>query len=176
MIILVLKVESKSKAKILGKRVKSYLVGQDFEVTYRIENIGDGEFAGGIVKILISWPNGQGEITPYTIPLLKGGDERPLEPSPSTWGVLSRGFALFSLLDAKYHFGRPITIYKDEENQIPMGKQAPAFYSVLGKEPEEIYEFWGMIISAIALVILVGDKIIQFLKWFLPILYTLMPT
>jgi hypothetical protein len=158
---LVLRVESRSTAKVLGMHVKDCLVGQNFEVAYKLENIGDRLFPGGSFSVVIHWSNGQFEQTPYTIPELQPGEIKPAEPR-SSWGVLSRGFALFYLVDAKDNDGKEIIFYRSPQDAIP---KAVSFYSVLGKEPEELYQFWALIATVISLLILVGDKVLQLIIW-----------
>lgn len=159
--ILLLSVESESKARVLGKKVKHYLVGQEFEVVYKLTNTGNQNFLGGSFTVEIHWSNGQYETTTYTIPPLSPGDTKLAKPK-SNWGVLSRGFALFFLMDAKDNTGKNITLYKNPQNPIP---KTVSFYSVLGKEPEELYQYWALIVAIIALLILVGEKALQILLW-----------
>jgi hypothetical protein len=158
---LLLEVESESKARVLGKRVKHYLVGQEFEAVYKLTNTGNQNFPGGTFSVVIHWPNGQYESTTYTIPPLIPKETRAAVPK-SKWGVLSRGFALFYLTDAKDNTGKSISINKSAHNPIP---KTVSFYSVLGKEPEELYQYWALIVALVALLILVGEKVLEMLLW-----------
>jgi hypothetical protein len=153
---LLLRAETKSEAKILGKHIHHYLAGQNFRVVYKLENIGDQIFPGGFFTVTIQWPNGQFEITTYTIPQLEPRKAKLAEPT-SIWGVLCRGFALFFLGDARDKNGQGIIFYKSPDNTI---SRAASFHSVLGIESEEIYQFYAMIAAVVSLVILVGDKIV----------------
>lgn len=154
---LVLQVESRSRGKVLGKEVKDYLVGQNFEVEYKFQNIGDQPFPGGSFSVVINWSNGQFEQTTYTIPALAPKEIKLAEPK-SIWGVLSRGFALFFLVNAHNSNGNEISIFRDEKDELP---KLVSFYSVLGKEPEELYQFWALIAAVGSLIILVGEKVLQ---------------
>jgi len=163
---LLLQVETKSKAKVLGKSVKHYLVGQDFEVVYKLGNIGDQLFPGGHFSVQIRWPNGQIEQTPYTIPQLQLGETKPAEPK-STWGVLARGFGLLYITSSTDNDGKEIIFYRSPEDAIP---RKVSFYAVLGKEPEELYQYWALIIATGSLLILVGEKVFQIIKWIISLL------
>ena len=158
---LTLRAESRSKARVIGRDVKDYLVGHNFEVIYELQNIGDQPFPGGSFLVVIQWSNGQFEQTSYSIPMLQPKDIKSAEPK-SIWGVLSRGFALFFLMDAKDNNGKDITLYKNEQDEVP--KKA-SFYSILGREPEELYQFWALIATVASLVILVSEKILQLAIW-----------
>jgi len=154
---LLIKTETISEAKILGKRVHHYLVGQNFKVVYKLENAGDQVFPGGRFTVAIQWPNGQFEVTPYTVPSLKPKEAKQAEPA-STWGVLCRGFALFFLVDARDKEGKDIILHKTPND--PVSRQA-SFHSVLGIESEEIYQLWAMIAAVVSLLVLVSEKVIQ---------------
>jgi len=163
---LLLQVESKSKATILGKSLRDYLVGQNFRATYKLTNIGDQLFPGGFFAVEIRWPNGQFENTPYTIPQLAPSESKLAEPQ-SDWGVLSRGFALFYLVDTRDNNGKDIIFYSGPNDTIP---RSVSFYSILGKDPEELYQYWAMIVGAAALVILVGEKLFEMIRWIVPLI------
>ena len=161
---ILLKVESKSKAKILRKHVKSYLVGHEFEVCFELTNVGSTVFPGGNFSVSIEWPNGQTVQEPYQIPTLDPGEVRM---HAFTTGALSRGFALFTFQSSLANDGKPVNFRKPSGELIPSGppRTVYSFYSILAKEPEEIYEFWGMIIAAVSLAFLVGIELTRFLIW-----------
>ena len=157
---IMLKTETKSKAKILGKRVKSYFVGRKFEVAFELTNIGSTVFPGGFFSILIEWPNGQIVQKTYEMPALSPKESH--KTPPFTTGALSRGFALFSF---SHYYSKD---GKDLKFLDPSGATVfheASFYSVLAKEPEEMYEFWGMIIAALSLAFLAGIELVRFLMW-----------
>jgi hypothetical protein len=160
-----LETEAKTKAKILGKRVESYLVGQEFEVAVKLTNIGSAIFPGGSFIVSIEWPNGQTVQEEYQIPMLNPGEVHKW--SPFTTGGLSRGFALFTLQSSPANDGKPVNFHKPSGELIPSGppRTVYSFFSILAKEPEEIYEFWGMIVSAVSLAFLVGIELTRFLIW-----------
>lgn len=166
---LVLKVDVKSMAKVLGLNLKSYLVGHNFKVIYNLKNEGDQTFPGGYMRIQILWPNGQIEQTSYSIPKItptetkQAIDSRTNEPF-SIWGVLSRGFALFFLGGATLVNNQALILYgsPDIEHGI---RGDSSFFSILGKEPEELYQLWALIFAIASLLILVSDKVLNIFKW-----------
>ena len=156
-----MKTESKSKAKIL----RSYLVGHKFEVLFELTNVGSAIFPGGKFTLRIDWPNGQVVEETFQIPALGLGEVH--KTSPLTTKALSRGFALFTLANSHANDKKPVSFRKGSGELIRSGPLGTvySFYSILAKEPEEIYEFWGMIIAAVSLAFLVGIELIRFLIW-----------
>ena len=158
--------ESKSKAKILRMPLDSYLVGKEFEVLLEVTNVGSAFFPGGKFKVSITWPNGQTVEEDIQIP--------PLNPSEAsktsrfTTNALCRGFALFTLESLPANDGKRISFRKASGESIPSGPpgKVHSFYSILANEPEEIYEFWGMIIAATSLAFLAVIELIRFIIWF----------
>jgi len=157
-----LKVESNSKAKILGKQLKSYLVGYKFEALFELTNVSPAVFPGGTFTLNIEWPNGQIVSDTFQIPALDPGEVHKIPPL--TTGALTRGFALFTLdARAPANDNKPIVFRSASGEPIPSGapRTVYSFYSILAKEPEEIYEFWGMLIAAFSLAFLVLIELIR---------------
>ena len=156
---IMLKAESRSKAKIMRKQLKSYMVGHKFEVFFELTNVGSTVFPGGTFSVIIVWPNGQIVQTPkYQIPKLGTGNT--YKTTPFTTDAISRGYGLFSISMWGSKDGRDLR-FRDAS-----GKSfGNSFHAILAKEPEEIYEFWGMIIAAASLAFLVGIELIRFLIW-----------
>lgn len=65
---------------------------------------------------------------------------------------------MFFLVDARDKNGQDIIFYKGADDKVP---RQVSFHSVLGIEPEEIYQFWAMLAAVISLVVLVAEKAIQ---------------
>jgi len=162
---IMLKTESKSKARILGKHLKSHVVGHEFEVLFELTNIGSIVFPGGDFTVNIEWPNGQEVIETLQIPVLNPGNMH--KTSPLTTEALSRGFALLTLGGVRANDKKPVKFCKESGESIVSGppRTVYAFYTILAKEPEEIYQFWAMLLSAVSLVFLVGIELIRFLMW-----------
>jgi len=154
-----LKAASKSRAKILGLPVKSYIEGKNYVVSFQLTNIGNNIFPGGRLSVSITWPNGQFVVQNYLIP--------PLDPnsmhttSDIETGAMSRGYALF-IGQIIANDQKPVTVHSPPGRPI---KPPMSFYSIIAKSPEEIYEFWGMMIAAISLISLALEKVIFLINW-----------
>jgi hypothetical protein len=129
---------------------KSFKIGNNFRVRYTLRNGGDTPFPGGKFGVNIVWPNGQVESGTYNIPALEPGQERDAEPV-SNWGVLSNGYALFQLSQPTDNNDNKFELHRRQGDLVPHGPIS--FHSVLGFTPEERYQYWAMIVSAIGLVI-----------------------
>lgn len=169
--------------RFLFRRLKeeAFLVGEDFEVTYMVTNVDSRHFPGGVLQIVISWPNGQGESSPYVVPSLAPGDPHTIHIA--RWGVLANGFSLFS---ARMHENARLVRYKivgsvgdsrlfrDEGRRHRIFPNV-SFFSVYGQNPEEFYELWGMMIAAFGFLILVlfGNvpNLIDFIQWLITSFY-----
>jgi len=146
---------------------EAFILGEDFEVTYKVTNIDTRRFPGGVLEVDILWPNEQGEKSPYQISSLNPGEHYEIT---ARWGILATGFSLFhvrlhqgaTLVRTTHGYGIQMTgaatvfsnLFRDvnKQNKIVAGV---SFFSVFGQSAEEFYELWGMIISAIGLFILV---------------------
>ena len=148
---------------------EAFIVGEDFQITYKVTNIGSKPFDEKIRRLSISirWPNGQSEFTEYRVNELKPRETQTFE---ARWGVLAPGFALFSAMLEKG--GRSIyssaasgvsrtsydtaPLYRDEMNFI-----APevSFFSIYGQTTEEFYQYWAMMFTLLALLILVLERL-----------------
>lgn len=155
---------------------EAFIVGETFQATYTVTNIGTDIFDTQVRKltITINWPNGQSELTSYEIDELKPGDHQEFD---AQWGVLAPGFALFS---AKLEIGPGVTrlhsavgisqyfpdigpLFRDENNQILPDF---SFFSVYGQTTEEFYQYWAMIFALLAILLLVIEKIVPHLLSF----------
>ena len=146
---------------------EAFIVGEDFQITYKVTNIGSKPFDEKIRRLSISirWPNGQSEFTEYRVNELKPGETQTFE---ARWGVLAPGFALFSAMLKKgggsthssYGVSRTsydtAPLYRDEMNFI-----APevSFFSIYGQTTEEFYQYWAMMFTLGALLFLVLEKL-----------------
>lgn len=160
---LVLQTETTSKAKILKRGIKHYLVGHNFQVIYKLKNDGDELFPGGTFDVVIQWPNGQFEKATYSIPSIEPNNvDKALvygkNLSITEWGVLCRGFALFFLRNVRDAKGIKLFLHKEGGEEL---SEQESFHSVLGIEAEEVYQFWAMIAAVVSLLFLVAEKVIQ---------------
>jgi len=156
-------------------REEAFLIGEAFEVTYTVTNVDSRHFLGGVLQIVIKWPNGQGESSPYVVPPLAPGGLHTIPVAG--WGVLANGFSLFS---ARMHENARLVnytirgsvgdsrLFRDEGRRHRIFSNV-SFFSVYGQNPEEFYELWGMMIAAFGFLILVlfGNvpNLVDFIKW-----------
>lgn len=156
---ILLKAETKSKAKILGKHLKSFVAGQEFVVTYKLTNNAKTVFPGGTFRVNIAYPIGQTVWEDYVIPKLDP-NETYTTPIFIT-EALASGYALFVLTKVRSNDTKPVDWLKSPGEALAL--EPNSFYSIQAKEPEEIYEFWGMLISAFSLLSLLAIEIIRFI-------------
>ena len=163
---------TKSKAKFLKFiPMKSFVEREDYDISFRIENIGEQVFPGGYFFGEISWPSNR--VVVHSFPI-KPLEENDIDKTPEfTTGVLSGGYGLIGIatigeIPCIYsNDGKPLQVEfyygKKDENKIG---PTVAFDHVKAKTWEEIYEFWALIFAAAGLVIIALEKIFIWLtKW-----------
>ena len=162
-----------SKAKLLRYLfTKDYIEGQIFEGHIKITNIGKFNFPGGSFRLWIDFPDGRNTFNDLEI--------KPTEVKNSTitdkfiHKAMARGYALFTITHLRPKDKQLCLAYNSNHIVIyPTDYyERPALHTFRAKAPEEIYEFWGFILSAFGLAIIAGEKVIRFLKWLLPLLST----
>ena len=149
---------------------EAFIVGENFQMLYTVTNIGSKQFDEKVRKLSISiqWANGQSEFTAYQIKELEPGKSQTFE---ARWGVLAPGFALFSAMLEKGTGGSVFyqsasgssrrsydtaPLYRDERNLISLGV---SFFSIYAQTTEEFYQYWAMMFTLLALLVLVGEKL-----------------
>jgi len=171
---LIIKIITKSKAKFWFFQMKTYILGEKYEISFELTNIKN-EFKGGELRFQVAWPNGQQVINHFPIPPLKK-DETYNTPVFETES-LSEGYGLvFINMDH-------LVLDKDSEKitrkivQFFSGPRVEnwidtraSVHSIKVKPWEEIYEFWALIIASIALFIIVLEKLFSLLDWIIQIL------
>jgi hypothetical protein len=156
--------ESKSKAKIIGLPISSFLEGKIFKSKIFVKNLSTIKFPGGKMKVKIHWATDQFTFNEFEIPSILPNQTITKEIQGN---VLSQGYGLF------YHFirssdGKTVNVYDAKGGDLsPSGQFTPSFHSISGTTSEELYEFWGMIIAAISLAIIAAEKIVDFICWVL---------
>jgi hypothetical protein len=157
---------SVSKAKLLKFfNTKSFYAHRPLEISFRFENIGEEPFPGCIFSWHIAWPSGQAVYASCEVPALQRGENR--QSKPYRTDALSEGFGLIFLTNfpsvpngsTVLHVGN--REYRKREDIIE------SFGSVLAKRTQELYTFYGLMISAIGLLVTALDKIIALVRWFL---------
>jgi len=157
---------SKSKAKIGPFPKEDYIVGQRYQVWYEVENIGKTSFPGGVLRVQISWPNGQIVGQSFVI--------KPLAPAElhrtkiRVTDALARGFALFFALPIVANDKKKVEVYSSPGKPLrPPHPKADIYHihSIYAKPKEEITGYWAMWISAFSLLLFVIINLIQFFTW-----------
>ena len=147
--------------------MKSFVEGEKYEISFRLENIGNEFFPGGDLPFQISWPSEQYTKGEFPIPPLKRNEryETP-EASPN---ALSSGFGLvyIKLRQVKNEEG------EDHKVEFYSGKRVEDYIDISEsiskikvKTWEEIYEFWALIVASISLAIIALEKVLLWLiRW-----------
>jgi len=162
-ICLILNPITRSKAKFLKLfPLKSFIEGEEYEVSLQVANIGQVDFPGGSLRVKASWPSLQtASFSLPVIPLRKG--EYTIT-SKFTSDVLCDGYCLLFVdrpdirdtqgkpLELEFYSGRSVEDRLDTNFSIS---------AIKAKTWEEIYEFWALIIAAISLLVIAIDIIIR---------------
>jgi len=123
-----------------------FVTGKHFKVSYEVTNIGSQIFPGGVLRVVISWPNGQFVRSDFRIKALSPNEK--IKTDPFITAPMAEGYGLFmGKIEASDN--RPVVI------ESPPGRiRTPeeSFYSIFSKTPEEIYTKWALIVAIIALI------------------------
>jgi len=164
---LLIEAQTKSKAKILGIPVKSFVEGQEYTQSFLLTNLGKEPYPGGKLFIKTGWASQQNVDSEYEIPeILPKESYRTLERVAR---VLSSGYGLIAVVDIGPEDAESVELFKNAEKPIFL-EFNEAFHLVPGKAHEEIYEFWAMIIAAFSLLIIALEKIVEFVQWLLKVI------
>jgi len=164
---LVLKVETEPM-KIRGFKLKSYIVGRGFKVVFSLTNEGDETFLGGNMTIQILWANRQFYEPNYRIPEIKPGETKQAiynnsnEPF-SILAVPTSGYGFFYLQKTSSIDNKPLIIYESPDSDHGIGRKN-VFYTILCKDPEELYQYWAMIFAIASLLIIVMEKVFHLIQ------------
>jgi hypothetical protein len=146
--------------------LKSFIEGEEYEISFRLENIGEIDFPGGMLRFSTRWPSLQEVRQSTPIKPLKKGEYTETRPFGSD--VLCRGYGLIFIEtpDIRDDQGRPLEVefYSGKRVEDFIDTRA-AVSSIKARTWEEIYEFWALIIAAISLLIIASDKILTFIQW-----------
>lgn len=159
---------SKSKAKLLCRRTKHFIVGQEYEIYFIIKNIGDEPSPPVTFSYTIHWPGTEAKTTEDII-AKSFGPGRFERSDPRTYTALSTGLGG---VVATAHTNTPdkkeIKIWK--KDGIFIRNTTDMFELIYATTPEAIYEYWGVWIAAIGLIIIAFEKILSPLQYFLSLL------
>ena len=164
--------KTKSKARVIGIPVKSFLEGQRYRYSFSVTNLSERTFSGGELRITVIWPTQQTNNFSFELPEILPNATFQTEERES--GVMARGYGLFfarmhGIFGAEeprlYHgsIEKPIEF----KEYIPQANRGTSFHILFGRSNEEIYEFWAMVIAAISLGIIALEKIVEFMQWLL---------
>ena len=144
---LVIEAVKRTKAKLLGVPVPSYLIGQDYEIFYRYTNLGDEKSEETNHVIKVDWDVSHSSQKGYDIPSIDAGDF--YETEKRVFPVLSLSLGHIHL---EYEEGdeenQPIFRKKDDKKISPN----ESFDFIVPNSPDGVYEKYALIIAAIALV------------------------
>jgi hypothetical protein len=146
-------VKSRSEAKILGHRVREFLVGEQFSASFSITNIGDISYPGGNMTITIPWLKDVEVRGPFVLPTLGSGERTDLPPW--TTDVFRAGFGLF-LCEINANGGGEVEwVDANGNRRFP----STAIGSVNCQTKDEIYTLWALIVSTASVCVIVIEKL-----------------
>ena len=165
---LMIKTITRSKARFLKFfPMKSFVEGEEYEISFELENIGGEVFPGGEIYFEITWPSLQSVKHHFPILPLKR-NEKCNTPKFLT-EALCDGYGLVRI-------SRPCNVM-DEQDKIRnvefySGKRVEdhmptpgSIASIKSKSWEEIYEFSALIVATISLAIIALEKILWLIRW-----------
>ena len=156
-----------SKAKALKVFHLDSIYYQDkFLISFKFRNISNSTSPQGHFYWLIHWASGQAVSNDFDIPSLRSG-ENWVSTQYET-DALAEGYGLIYVAYSsprgtvfQFYFGNKIV------SPIYPKYSGISIASIKAKKKEELYEFWGMMIAAIGLLIVALEKIISFLYYLL---------
>jgi hypothetical protein len=160
----------KSKAKLLKLfPTDSFIYHQPFEIAFHFQNISDETFPGAEFYYEVHWPSGQVVWKKFSIPPLKKNE--PFNSPIFKTAALCEGYGLILILrgaaqwiikDEKSFWPREVECYRGEmaEDRMDISTNIASVNSI---RSEEIYTMWGLVVSAIGLLIIALEKVLTFL-------------
>lgn len=170
---LIVKTSFKSRAKLFRLiPVKSFIIGETFELSFQFKNVNDKTFPGGVFSYEIRWPSQQAVQAFFSIPPLPTGES--FESSRFKSEALCEGFGLvfvrgnFFVTDKGGK--REVEFYTDEL-AVPLAdkvRRGTSIASIKAKAWEEIYEHWALVIAMFSLLIIALEKLFALWNWLHP--------
>lgn len=161
-----------SKAKLLKLfPTDSFIYHQPFEISFHFQNIGNETFPGAEFYYEIHWPSGQVVSERFPLPPLKKNES--FDSSIFKTDALAEGYGLIFISrrsstliikDEKNFWPREVEFYKGERVEDYIDIRA-SIASVNAIRSEQIYVVWGLVISAIGLLIVALEKLAEFIRW-----------
>ena len=148
-----------SKAKLLcGKiKTKKFLFGENYEIKFKMRNVGEKDFPGGGVEIWIDYTSGQRHVMKFDLPKIEKGGEVLIEKI--TKSALGEGYALF--------FGKITANDRERVQLIGYGQELPehvSFGAIFIETRRDVYSYYALITSAVSLVLLVIFSLLQLIR------------
>ena len=153
---------------------RTFVTGEKFRVSATIKNLSEQQFLGGVLKVIIKWPNGLLVTWGMTIGNLNA-DETAKEDF--TTDVLDDGPALF-LAEATDNKGVSLDLYHMNKSVHSsqlwrLGTKSQKLfhiYTIIPKNAEELYQLWALIVAAISLSpIVVKELVLPLVQWLMSI-------
>ena len=152
--------------------MKSFVQGEKYEISFKLENIGKEVFPGGELYFKITWPSQQEVRHHFPIASLRRNETH--DTPKFLTDVLSDGYGLIyvSMPYVKDEQGNfcQIDFYsgKRVEDRFGIGR---SISSVKSRTWEEIYEFWALIVAVISLAVIAIDIVLErFFAWLVGVL------
>jgi hypothetical protein len=142
----------KSQVKLFGRKTKKYLLGENYEITFKLKNVGEKEFPSGRAKVWIDYTSGQRHFMEFFIPKIEKEGELLIEKIDGkiSKSALGKGYALFFC---------GITASDDSPVKvIKYGQDLPenaSFGAIFIETRTDIYSYYALMISAVSLVAMV---------------------
>jgi hypothetical protein len=157
-----------SKAKFLKFfGTKNFYANRPLEISFLFENISGEPFPGCTFSWRIAWPSGQAVEDGCNVPALQINEKWQSKPYPTD--ALSEGFGLISPTNLPRVANGSVVLDAGGREYRKQDDLEYSFGSIPVRRTQETYTYYGVMISAIALLIAALDKIIALLKWLLRI-------
>ena len=163
---LMIKTLVKSKARYLKFiPTKSFVEGEKYEISFKLENIGKEVFPGTELYFRITWPSQQEVRHHFPIPPMKRNET--YDTPKFLTDALSEGYGLIFISMHGIHDEqgkiRQVEFYSAKRVENYMDVRA-SISSIKSKTWEEIYEFGALIVATISLAIIALEKLWIFLS------------
>ena len=138
----------KSKARLFWgkKRTKKFLLGEHYETTLKMRNVGEKDFPGGraLIRIIYAAPQSHSENIP--LPEIKIDQEAP--PMKFSKAALGKGYASF-FCDIIAIDNEQVKIIRNEQ-ELPRGA---SFYDIFIETRAEIYTYFILFIAFLSFIL-----------------------
>lgn len=150
---------------ILKKPAKSLIESEPYRLNLQFKNLGDREFPGGEIQIVISWATRYKSYWTLKIQKMEPNDEKRAIAMRSD-EIGSQGLALIYCYYVNSNDKAQVKLSSfDQSDEYEVGKSAEhAIGGMFCTTWSDIYTKYSMLTSAIGLALLALEKVAQFLK------------